>query len=138
MSNYWLLKSEPSVYSFDDLLKDGKTVWDGVTNNAALKNIRGMQKGDLAIIYHSGDEKAMIGLAEIVSAAYPDPRQNDPKLVVVEIKAGKRLKRSVPLAEIKAEKSLADFALVRISRLSVMPVSAKHWEKLMKMVQAKK
>jgi predicted RNA-binding protein with PUA-like domain len=133
MPNYWLLKSEPSVYSFDDLLRDGKTVWDGVTNNAALKNIRGMQKGDLAIIYHSGDEKAMIGLAEIVSAPYPDPRQKDPKLVVVDIKAGKRLKRSVPLAEVKAEKSLADFALVRISRLSVMPVNAKQWEKLMKM-----
>lgn len=133
MPNYWLLKTEPSVYSFDDLQRDGKTVWDGVANNAALKNIRSMQKGDLAIIYHSGDEKAMVGLAEIASAPYPDPKQKDPKLVVMDIKAGKRLKRHVPLAEIKANKALADFALVRIPRLSVMPVNQKQWEILMKM-----
>lgn len=133
MSNYWLLKTEPSVYSFDNLQADGKTVWDGVSSNAALKNIRDMKKGDKAIIYHSGDDKAMVGLAEITSAPFADPKQNDPKLVVFEIKAGKRLKREVPLAEIKAEKSFADFALVRIPRLSVMPVAEKQWEKLMKM-----
>jgi len=133
MPNYWLLKTEPSVYSFDNLQKDGKTIWDGVSSNAALKNIRAMQKGDPAIIYHSGDEKAMVGLAEIASAPFADPKQNDPKLVVVEIKAGRRLPRAVPLAEIKAEKSLADFALVRIPRLSVLPVNEKQWQKLMKM-----
>jgi predicted RNA-binding protein with PUA-like domain len=133
MANYWLLKTEPSVYSFDNLQADGKTVWDGVSSNAALKNIREMKKGDKAIIYHSGDDKAMVGLAEIASAPFPDPKQNDPRLVVFEIQAGKRLKRAVPLAEIKAEKSFADFALVRIPRLSVMPVTEKQWEKLMKM-----
>ncbi len=136
MANYWLLKTEPSVYSFDKLLSDGTTVWDGVSSNAALKHMRGMKKGDRAIIYHSGDEKAMVGLAEIVSTPFADPKQNDPKLVVVEIKAGKRLKRAVPLSEIKAEKSLADFALVRIPRLSVMPVTEKQWQKLMKMAGA--
>lgn len=133
MPNYWLLKTEPSVYSFDDLQKDGKTIWDGVSSNAALKNIRAMQKGDQAIIYHSGDEKAMVGLAEIASAPFADPKQNDPKLVVMEVRAAKRLKHPVPLSQIKAEKSLADFALVRIPRLSVMPVNEKQWEKLMKM-----
>lgn len=136
MANYWLLKTEPSVYSFDNLQADGKTVWDGVSSNAALKNIREMKKGDKAIIYHSGDDKAMVGLAEIASAPFPDPKQNDPKLVVFELKAGKRLKRSVPLAEIKAEKSFADFALVRIPRLSVMPVTEKQCEKLMKMAKS--
>jgi len=133
MANYWLLKTEPSVYSFENLQADGKTVWDGVSSNAALKNIREMKKGDKAIIYHSGDEKAMVGLAEIASPPFPDPKQNDPKLVVFELKVGKRLNRVVPLSEIKAEKSFADFALVRIPRLSVMPVTEKQWEKLMKM-----
>ncbi len=136
MANYWLLKTEPSVYSFDNLEADGTTVWDGVSSNAALKNIREMKKGDKAIIYHSGDDKAMVGLAEITSAPFPDPKQNDPKLVVFELKAGKRLKRSVPLSEIKAEKSFADFALVRIPRLSVMPVTEKQCEKLMKMAKS--
>jgi predicted RNA-binding protein with PUA-like domain len=136
MANCWLLKTEPSEYSFDKLLNDGKTVWDGVSNNAALKHMRGMQKGDRAIIYHSGNEKAMIGLAEIASDPFADPKQRDPKLVVVEIKAGKRLPRAVPLSEIKAEKSMADFALVRIPRLSVMPVNEKQWQKLMKMAGA--
>jgi len=133
MANYWLLKTEPSVYSFDNLQADGKTVWDGVSSNAALKNIRAMQKGDQALIYHSGDEKAIVGFAEIASAPFADPKQKDPKLVVVEIKAGKRLKRVVSLSEIKAEKSFADFPLVRIPRLSVMPVNQKQWDKLMKM-----
>jgi len=133
MPNYWLLKTEPSEYSFDKLAAGRKTVWDGVASNAALMHIRGMKQGDLAIIYHSGDERAMVGLATIASDPYPDPKQKDPKLVVVEVEARARLKRSVPLAEIKADKSLADFALVRISRLSVMPVNKQQWDTLMKM-----
>jgi predicted RNA-binding protein with PUA-like domain len=136
MANYWLLKTEPSVYSFDKLLSDGTTVWDGVSSNAALKHMRGMKKGDRAIIYHSGDEKAVIGLAEIASDPFADPRQRDPKLVVVEVKAGRHLPHAVPLSEIKAEKSMADFSLVRIPRLSVMPVNEKQWQKLMKMAGA--
>jgi predicted RNA-binding protein with PUA-like domain len=133
MPNLWLLKTEPSVYSFADLERDGKTVWDGVTSNAALKNIRAMKKGDLALIYHSGDEKAVIGLATVVSDPYPDPKQNDPKLVVFDLKPKHRLPKPVPLAEIKKQKSLANFDLVRIPRLSVMPVTEKQWEILLKM-----
>ncbi len=133
MPNLWLLKTEPSTYSFADLEREGKAVWDGVSSNAALKNIRAMKKGDLALIYHSGDEKAIIGLAEITSGPYPDPKQNDPKLVVFDLKPKKRLPRPVPLAEIKKQKSLVNFDLVRIPRLSVMPVTEKQWEVLMKM-----
>ncbi len=133
MSNRWLLKTEPSTYSFADLERDGKAVWDGVSSNAALKNIRTMKKGDLALVYHSGDEKAIIGLAEITSNAYPDPKQNDPKLVVFDLKPKKRLPQPVPLAAIKKQKSLADFDLVRIPRLSVMPVTEKQWEMLLKL-----
>lgn len=91
-----------------------------------------MKKGDLALIYHSGEEKAIIGLAEITSAAYPDPKQNDPKLVVFNLKSKKRLPKPVPLAAIKKQKSLADFDLVRIPRLSVIPVTEKQWEVLLK------
>lgn len=133
MPNLWLLKTEPSTYSFADLEREGKAVWDGVSSNAALKNIRAMKKGDLALIYHSGDEKAIVGLATVTSNPYPDPKQNDPKLVVFDLKPKNRLPRPVPLAEIKKQKSLANFDLVRIPRLSVMPVTEKQWEVLMKM-----
>lgn len=136
MPNLWLLKTEPSTYSFTDLERDGKAVWDGVSSNAALKNIRAMQKGDLALIYHSGDEKAVIGLAEITSAPYPDPKLNDPKLVVFDLKPKKRLPKPVPLAAIKKQKSLESFDLVRIPRLSVMPVTEKQWEMLLKLGRA--
>jgi len=133
MPNLWLLKTEPSTYSFADLERDGKAVWDGVSSNAALKNIRAMKKGDRALVYHSGDEKAVVGIAEITSSPYPDPKQNDPKLVVFDLKPKKRLPRAIALAEIKKQKSLANFDLVRIPRLSVMPVMEKQWEILMKM-----
>ncbi len=136
MPNLWLLKTEPSTYSFADLEREGKAVWDGVSSNAALKNIRAMKKGDLALIYHSGGEKAVIGLAEVTSDPYPDPKQNDPKLVVFDLKPKQRLSRLVSLAEIKKEKSLANFDLVRITRLSVMPVTEKQWQVLMKMAGA--
>ncbi len=137
MANLWLLKTEPSTYSFADLERDGKTVWDGVSSNAALKNIRAMKKGDLALIYHSGDEKALIGFATVTSDPYPDPKQNDPKLVVFDLKPRKRLPRPVPLVEIKKQKSMASFDLVRIPRLSVMPVTEKQWEVLMKVGEVK-
>ena len=131
--SFWLLKSDPETYSYDDLERDKRTVWDGVSNPLALKHIRGMAKGDLAFVYHSGDEKAIIGMAEIVSVPYPDPKQKDPKLVVVEIKAKERLARTVSLAAIKERKDFADFLLVRMSRLSVMPVSASQWKALLAM-----
>ncbi|MCI0706195.1 MAG: EVE domain-containing protein [Ignavibacteriae bacterium] len=133
MPNYWLLKSEPMTYSFDTLMKDKKTVWDGVSSFAALKHMRSMKKGDLAFVYHSGDEKAVVGIAQIESAAYPNPNENDERLVVFDLKAKEKLKKPVPLAAIKADKAFAQFHLVRIPRLSVMPVEKKLWDLILKM-----
>jgi predicted RNA-binding protein with PUA-like domain len=133
----WLLKTEPSVYSYDDLERDQKTVWDGVSNNLALKHIRQVQKGDLALIYHTGEEKAIVGIAEVASPAYADPKQNDPKLAVFELKPKRRLARAVSLAEVKANEKLKDFELVRMARLSVMPVTDAVWKALMKMAGEK-
>lgn len=131
----WLFKTEPSTYSYDTLVREGKAVWDGVSNPVALKNLRACKKGDRVIIYHTGDEKALIGLAEITREAYPDPKQKNEKLVVVEIKPGKKLKRPVTLAEVKARKEFADFALVRLPRLSVMPVTDSQYALLMKLAE---
>ena len=130
---YWLFKSDPDTYGYDDLERDKKTVWDGVRNPVALKNLRAAKKGDTVLIYHTGEEKALIGLAEIIREAYPDPKQKDEKLSVVEIQALRRLKKHPTLAEVKARKDLADFALVRLPRLSVMPVNDTQWKILMKM-----
>ncbi len=130
---FWLLKSEPTVYSYGDLERDRKATWDGVTNNLALKYIRQVQNGDLILIYHTGEEKAAVGIAEAVSQAYPDPKQKNPKLAVFDLKPRKRLARAVTLAEVKADARFKDFELVRMSRLSVMPVSQPVWDALMKM-----
>lgn len=129
----WLLKTEPGDYSFDDLTRDKKTVWDGVTNALALKHIRTMAKGDEAVIYHTGDEKAAIGLATIVSTPYADPAGDNEKLAVVDIKAGKRLASPVTLATIKADKAFAGWDLLRIGRLSVVPVPDKMWDRLLEL-----
>ena len=128
---YWLLKTEPTVYSYANLEKDKKTVWDGVTNNLALKHIRSMRKGDLAFIYHTGDEKSLIGIAEVASDPYPDPKKKDTKLAVVELKPKERFPRALPLSEIKAQTQLKEFELVRLPRLSVMPVSDSIWKFLL-------
>jgi predicted RNA-binding protein with PUA-like domain len=120
----WLLKTEPSGYSYDDLEKEGRAVWDGVTNPVALKNLRAMKGGDRVFIYHTGDEKAVEGRAEVVRAAYPDPKAKDPRLVVVDVKPAGRLKRPVTLAEIKAMPVFAESPLVRQGRLSVVPLTA--------------
>ncbi len=133
MPNYWIVKTEPSTYSFDQLERDGTTVWDGVRNNLALKHLREMKRGDRVLVYHSGEEKAVAGLAEVAAEAYPDPKQKDPKLVVVDLKAAGRLPRPVPLAEIKQEPAFANLALVRIGRLSVAPASAEQFKRLLKM-----
>ncbi|MBS1551355.1 MAG: EVE domain-containing protein [Bacteroidetes bacterium] len=130
---YWLLKTEPSDYSYDDLLKDGKTVWDGVANNAALICIRNTRKGDIAMIYHTGDERQMVGTAEIISEPYPDPKENNPKLAVFDIKPLKRLKTPVTLSQIKADKKYRDFALVKEARKSVLEVPEEYWKEFMKM-----
>ena len=119
----WILKTEPSTYSWDDLVRDGGAVWDGVANAAALIHLRTMAAGDEVLLYHSGDGKAIVGLAKIVRGPYPDPKLKDPRRVVVEIVAGKPLKTPVTLAAIKAVPALAELGLVRISRLSCMPVS---------------
>lgn len=130
---YLLLKTEPSDYSYDDLLKDGKTVWDGVANNAALICIRNTRKGDIAMIYHTGDERQMVGTAEIISEPYPDPKENNPKLAVFDIKPLKRLKTPVTLSQIKADKKYRDFALVKEARKSVLEVPEEYWKEFMKM-----
>ncbi len=130
--SYWLLKTEPSVYSYGDLVRDGITVWDGITNNLALKHIRSMKKGDRAFVYHSGDEKAIIGISEIASNPYADPKQRDSKLVVVDLKPKRYLKNKITLAQIKSQKKFASFELVRISRLSVMPVKDEWWSDLVR------
>lgn len=118
----FLLKTEPDVYSYDDLVRDKKTHWDGVANNAALMHMRSARKGDEAFIYHTGDERAIVGLAKITSDPAPDPASDDPKRVVFEVRPAKRAKTPVTLAEVKADKRFAEFALVRQSRLGVMPV----------------
>lgn len=133
MMQYWLLKTEPSDYAFADLARDGRTVWDGVSNNAALIHLRAMQPGDQALIYHTGDERQAVGLASIASAPYADPRLNEPKLVVVDVMPIRALARPVALAAIKADPAFADFALVRQGRLSVVPVSAEQWARLLAM-----
>ncbi|HTS89450.1 MAG TPA: EVE domain-containing protein [Gemmatimonadales bacterium] len=127
MPNYWLLKTEPSTYSFDRLVEEGRAVWDGVRNNLALLHLRAMKEGDRVFIYHSGSEKAIIGTARVLSAAYPDPTQRDSKLVVVDIAPDTRLPKPVSLATIKADAALSGMPLVRMPRLSVMPVTAEQW-----------
>ncbi|HMD97227.1 MAG TPA: EVE domain-containing protein [Terriglobia bacterium] len=131
MAAKWLLKSDPETYSYDDLERDHETVWDGVSNNLALKHIRSIRKGDQALVYHTGEEKAVVGLAKIVSDPYPDPKHKDGRLVVMDIAAEKRLARPVSLDEIKKNPAFKDFALVRLPRLSVMPVSEAQWEALL-------
>ena len=127
----WLFKSDPDTYSFDDLHRDGKTVWDGVSNNVALKHLRGAAKGDRVLVYHTGKERAIVGTAEIASEPYADPKQSDPRLAVVDLKAGERLSRPVTLEEIRKQPGLKDFDLVRLPRLSVMPVSESQWKALL-------
>jgi predicted RNA-binding protein with PUA-like domain len=127
----WLFKTEPSTYSFDQLERDGRATWDGVRNPTALRHLRDIGAGDEVLIYHTGDEKAVVGIAKVVKGAYPDSKAGDPRLVVVDVTPVRRLKTPVPLARVKADPFFADFALVRISRLSVMPVSAPQWKRLL-------
>ena len=133
MANHWILKTDADTYPFDQLVRERRAVWDGVSNALALKHIRGMAKGDQVFIYHSGDEKALVGLASVVSDPYPDPKAKDPRLYVVDIEAGERLARPVALSEIKADPAFAELGLVRMSRLSVIPVPPEQWKRLLKM-----
>ncbi len=136
MPQYWLLKTEPSDYSQTDLERDVRTIWDGVSNNLALKHLRNMKRGDLAFIYHTGKERALVGIAEVISDPYPDPGKNDAKLVVVDVKAREELPQIVSLAEVKADSEFSDFPLVRLPRLSVMPVTPAQWNRLLAMAGA--
>ena len=126
----WLVKTEPSEYSFDHLQEAGRATWDGVRNPAALKNLRAMKVGDRVVVYHTGKEKAAVGVAEVVREAYPDPKGGDPRRVVVGLEAKKRLPRPVTLAEIKALPLFARSPLVRQGRLSVLPLTASQWKAL--------
>jgi predicted RNA-binding protein with PUA-like domain len=124
----WLLKTEPSEYAYDDLEREGEAVWDGVANPAALKNLRAMKVGDRAFIYHTGDVRAVVGVAEVTRAAHPDPRSKNPKLVVVGLKPVGRLATPVGLPEIKSLDVFAQSPLVRQGRLSVVPLDAAQWK----------
>ena len=129
----WLFKEEPANYSFDALVKDGKTVWSGVKNPLAQKHLRSVKKGDAIFYYHTGDEKSVVGIARAMGDAYADPNDKTGKAAVVDVAPVKKLARPVTLKEIKADPAFKDFALVRISRLSVMPVSAAEWRRIEKL-----
>jgi predicted RNA-binding protein with PUA-like domain len=129
----WLFKEEPTHYSFDALVKDKKAVWSGVRNPLAQKHLRSVKKGDAIFYYHTGDEKSVVGIARAIGDAYPDPADKTGRAAVVDIAPVKKLARPVALAEIKADPAFKDFALVRISRLSVMPVSAAEWRRIEKL-----
>lgn len=129
----YLFKEEPASYPFDALVKDGKTIWSGVKNPLALKHLRSVRKGDRIFYYHTGNEKAVVAIAKAASNAYPDPADKTGKAVVVEVVPVKKLKRPVTLAEIRADKAFASFPLVRMPRLSVMPVDDGMWARIEKM-----
>ena len=124
----YLFKEEPSNYSYDDLARDGKTTWTGVRNPVAQKHLRSVKKGDRIFFYHTGGEKAVVGIAKAAGDAYPDPADTTGKLYAVDVVPVKKLKAAVTLAAIKADKRFADFALTRIPRLSVMPVTDEQWD----------
>ncbi len=129
--NYWLLKTEPETYSWDDLVKEKKGSWDGVRNFQARTNMKAMKKGDVVFVYHTGDEKSIIGTAKVVKEHYPDPA--DAAWVVIDISPEKKLKKPVSLSQIKADKRLANMVLVRASRLSVQPVTEAEFELIIKL-----
>ena len=131
--NYWLIKSEPFKYSWDQFEKDGKTFWDGVRNYGARNNLRSMKKGDLAFWYHSNEGMEIVGIAKVVKEAYQDPTTEDPAWLVVDFKPFKKLKKPVSLATIKADERLGDMDLVRLGRLSVQTVKPVEWQIVLEM-----
>ena len=134
---FWLLKTEPSVYSFADLERDGETTWDGVTQPHALQNLRKMRAGDLAIIYHTGSERAAVGVAQVTRDAYANPESDNEKHAVCDVRAMKRFPRAVTLKEIKAHPQLRDWELVRLARLSVVPVNDEQWKIVQQLAEVK-
>jgi len=126
----WLFKEEPSHYSFADLERDGSTVWDGVANALALQNLRKVAAGDRVLCYHTGNEKAVVGEMVVMTGPSRDPNSDDEKMVVVTVKPMRRLKHPVPLSRIKGDPALADWDLVRLPRLSIMPVTDAQWQRV--------
>ena len=131
--NFWLLKTEPSTYSYSDLERDKKTCWDGVTSPAGLFQIRAVRKGDIAFVYHTGDEKQVVGICEIISDSYPDPKEKDPKIVVFDVKPKRRLKNPVTLEQLKADKRFKDSRIVNEGRLTVQPMPENLWNAILQM-----
>ena len=129
----WLFKEEPTHYSYDDFANDGQAMWSGVRNPVAQKHLHAVKRGDRIFYYHTGDEKSVVGIAKATGDAYPDPEDKRGKLAVVDIAPVKKLKRPVTLKEIKADPAFKDFPLVRISRLSVMPVTDAEWNRIEKL-----
>lgn len=129
----WLLKTEPTVYSWDDLVREKRAVWDGIENALALIHLRAAAVGDEALIYHTGKERRVVGIARIVKPPYPDPKRDDPKLVVVDIVPVRALTTPVTLAQIKSDPFFSGWDLLRMSRLSFMPVREPIWEKILKL-----
>ncbi|HTW95797.1 MAG TPA: EVE domain-containing protein [Tepidisphaeraceae bacterium] len=133
---HWLLKTEPTSYSWSNFERDRKTVWDGVTNALALKNLRTIKKGDQAFFYHTGDERSVIGIAQAVSDPYPNPREDDDRLAVVDLKIQKKLKQPVTLSDIKADKTFEGWDFLRLGRLSVVPVPERMWKRIIELSEA--
>ncbi|MBX5438148.1 MAG: EVE domain-containing protein [Thermoflavifilum sp.] len=133
----WLVKSEPFVYSWDQLVQDGKTCWDGVRNYQARNNLQAMRKGDEVLFYHSNEGLAIVGIAKVVREAYPDPTTDDPRWVAVDLAPLQALPRPVSLAELKAEPRLKNLALIRQGRLSVCPVQEAEWEVILELASRK-
>ena len=130
---YWLLKSEPDAWSWDNQVKEGASMWDGVRNYQARNNLKEMKKNDLCFFYHSVKEKSIIGIVKVVREHYPDPTDETGRFVVVDVKATVKLNKSVSLDQIKNMNSLKDIALIKQSRLSVMPLKKKEWEEILKL-----
>lgn len=134
---YWLIKSEPGTYSWEQFEKDGQTFWDGVRNYAARNHLKAMKKGDQVLYYHSNEGLEIVGIAKVSKEHYQDPTTDDEAWVVVDFKPYKRLKKPVSLAQIKTDKRLSEMALVRLGRLSVQPVTEKEWKVVMEMAAEK-
>ena len=132
----WLVKTEPDAYAFAQLARERRTTWDGVKNALALKHLAAMQKGDEVLVYHTGDEKAAVGVARVACAPYPDPKETDPRRLVVDLAAVAALPHPVTLAAMRANAKLAGFDLLRLPRLSVMPVSDAQWAEIARMAKA--
>ncbi|HEY8516064.1 MAG TPA: EVE domain-containing protein [Candidatus Binatia bacterium] len=130
---FWLVKQEPSSYPFDQLVKDKKTTWDGVRNFQARNNLAAMKKGDRVLYYHSGEAREVVGICEVTREAFPDPTADDPRWLAVELKPVKKLAKPVTLEQIKGDRALRDIALVRQSRLSVMPLDAAAFERIVEL-----